>query len=72
MNDFKVLDWLVMILNLYAYYLIGNKNKNGFIIGLIGCILGFIVFMYSFNLPMIIMYVMFGILNLKSYIKWKK
>ena len=72
-NQFYYLDWLTMILNLYSYYLIGNKNKFGFILGFIGCIIGILLFsILSFSVPMIIMYLCFGYLNIKNYIKWKK
>ncbi len=72
MDNFYGLDWGVMLLNLYSYYLIGNKNKFGFILGVVGCILGLVMFtLISFSLPMTIMYVCFAILNLINYIKWK-
>lgn len=38
------MDWILMILNLYSYYLIGNKKSIGFILGLIACILGIMLF----------------------------
>lgn len=72
MKDVYYLDWLLMILNLYSYYLIGNKNKYGFLLGSVGCILGISLFIYIFNTPMIIMYVIFGVLNILNYIKWLK
>ena len=71
-NNFYYIDWLVMILNLYSYYLIGNRNKFGFILGLLGCLIGIVLFtFFSFSIPMIIMYVCFGVLNIKNYKKWK-
>ena len=65
----KYLDWIVMILNLYSYYLIGNKKKSGFLLGGIGCILGVVLFINSS--AMIIMYSCFGVLNVNNYRKWK-
>lgn len=65
------MDWLVMIFSLYSYYLIGNKNKYGFIVGLVGCLIG-IVFFFTTSMSMTIMYVAFSILNILGYIKWSK
>lgn len=66
------LDWFIMLLNLYAYYLLGKKNKFGFILGLIGSILGIFMFTYfTISVAMIIMYSVFSILNIKNYIEWK-
>lgn len=58
-----------MILNLYSYYLIGNKKSFGFILGLVACVIGIILFYEMAS--MVIMYISFAILNLKGYLKWK-
>lgn len=63
------MDWILMILNLYSYYLIGNKKSIGFILGLIACILGIMLF-YNM-ISMIIMYILFGLLNIKGFYQWK-
>lgn len=68
-NKFYGLDWVVMLLNLYSYYLLSNKNKLGFLLGSVGCIAGIILFIS--NIPLIIMYICFLILNIKGYIQWK-
>ena len=73
MNKFYGLDWVVMLLNLYSYYLIGNKKKFGFILGVIGCIAGLLMFiLMTVSIPMILMYICFGILNIINYKKWMK
>jgi len=67
----KYADWIVVALNIYSYYLIGNQNKIGFILGIIGCILGIVLFStILFSAPMIIMNGLFGVLNLINYVKW--
>jgi len=72
MNDFYGLDWLIMIMNLYSYYLIGIKNRYGFIIGGLGCLIGVIMFGFlSPNYPMLLMNSSFGYLNIINYRKWK-
>jgi len=73
MTTFYGLDWIVMLLNLYSYYLIGCKKKFGFILGIIGCIAGLLMFsLLTFSFPMLIMYISFSILNIINYLKWKK
>jgi len=60
-----------MFLSLYSYYLIGNKQKFGFVIGLIGSIIG-VVFFLNTSISLLIMYISFGILNIRGYFKWKQ
>ena len=66
-----IMDWILMGLNLYSYYLISNKKSIGFIVGLIGCIVGIIFFRIT-SVSMIIMYITFGILNIRGYILWNQ
>lgn len=71
-NKFYYLDWVVMIINLYAYYLVGCKKEFGFILAFIGALAGIIMFStLVFSIPMIIMYLSFATLNIINYIKWK-
>lgn len=64
------MDWILMILNLYAYYLISNKRIIGFILGAIGSILGIIIFWNMISI--VIMYLAFTILNIRGFLKWNK
>jgi hypothetical protein len=66
----EILNWSIMILNLVSYYLIGLKKRYAFILGLVGCVAAIVVF-YN-NLPLLLMYICFGILNIKNFIQWKK
>lgn len=73
MNKLYGLDWVLLIMNLYSYYLIGCKKNIGFLLGFIGSIIGLILFSFIItSIPMIIMYLSFAILNCINYIKWKK
>lgn len=73
MSNLYGLDWLLTVMNLYSYYLIGDKRKVGFVLGSIACVFAIIVFsLLAFNIPMLIMYLVFGILNIINFIKWKK
>lgn len=67
------IDWAIMILNLYSYYLIGCKKKIGFLLGIIGSIIGLLLFsLVIFSIPMIIMYLSFAVLNYINYKKWQQ
>lgn len=67
------IDWAIMILNLYSYYLIGCKKKIGFLLGIIGSIIGLLLFSLAiFSIPMIIMYLSFAVLNYINYKKWQQ
>ena len=73
MDKLYGLDYLLLVMNLYSYYLIGCKKKLGFLLGVIGSIIGLILFSFIIkSIPMIIMYLSFAILNFVNYIKWKK
>jgi len=67
------LDWLAMASSLLAVYLIGNKNRIGFISYILAnglwIYLG-IFRMQSFGISIGNMF--FLIMNLRGYLKWKK
>lgn len=70
--DNYYIDWVIAILNIYAYYLIGNKNKYGFILGLVGSIFSCVIFGFIFkSTPLLLMNLTFGCLNIINYIKWQ-
>ena len=72
MSNLYGIDWILTILNLYAYYLISCSKSSGFLLGLIGSILGIVLFAIIFSIPMIIMYASFAVLNWKGYLNWTK
>ena len=72
MENNYYLDWIVMALNLYSYYLIGCKKEFGFILAFIGALSGVLMFsVLVFSIPMIFMYSSFATLNIINYVKWK-
>mgnify|MGYP003588218345 FL=1 len=72
MDKLYGLDYLLLVMNLYSYYLIGCKKNLGFLLGIIGSVIGLILFSFVIkSIPMIIMYLSFAILNYANYIKWK-
>jgi hypothetical protein len=63
------LDWLAMASSLLAVYLIGNKNRIGFISYILANALWIylgVFKMQSFGISF------FLIMNLRGYLKWKK
>jgi len=71
MKDLYGIDWIVMALNLYSYYLIGCKKPKGFLLGFIGSVIGIVLFISMKSPALVIMYGAFGILNLINYVKWR-
>ena len=72
MDKLYGLDYLLLVMNLYSYYLIGCKKNIGFLLGIIGSVIGLILFSFVIkSIPMIIMYLSFAILNYANYTKWK-
>ena len=67
------LDWLAMALSLYAAYLLGNKQKIGFLIfavsNLLWIILG-LFFMSSYG--MAIGNIAFTVINVRGFNQWNK
>ncbi len=67
------LDWLAMASSLFAVYLIGNKNRIGFLSYVLANALWIylgVFKMQSFSIS--IGNIFFLIMNLRGYLKWKK
>lgn len=67
------LDWLAMAASLLAVYLMGNKNRIGFISYILANVLWIylgIFRMQSFGIS--IGNVFFLIMNVRGYLKWKE
>lgn len=67
------IDWLAMALSLYAAYLLGNKQKVGFIIFAISNVFWILLgvfFMSSYG--MAIGNFAFFLINLRGYMHWHK
>ncbi len=70
---YYALDWLAMASSLLAVYLIGNKNRIGFISYILANALWIylgVFKMQSFGIS--IGNIFFLIMNLRGYLKWKK
>jgi hypothetical protein len=76
MNSFLkyyTLDWLAMALSLLAVYLLGNKNKMGFIsFSIANTIWVFLGFFLMNSLGIAIGNIVFLIMNIRGFITWRK
>lgn len=64
---------IATICSLYDNYLVIKKNKFGFVIWLISNILWVLInFIGVLNISQVIMFVIYGILNVYGWIKWKQ
>ncbi|MDG2090794.1 MAG: nicotinamide mononucleotide transporter [Gammaproteobacteria bacterium] len=63
-------DWLAMILTLIAIWLVGNKNKNGFLVHIIGNVCWIIMALMTGSLAMILANAVFILVNSRALILW--
>lgn len=67
------LSILGMLFSLGGNLLIIKKKKSGWIAWIIGNILWIIVnFIGELNIPMVLMYLVYMIINIAGYIEWKR
>lgn len=70
---YYTLDWLAMGLSLFAVYLLGNKNKFGFISFILANFLWVILgFSLINSLGIAIGNLVFLIMNIRGYLSWNK
>lgn len=68
-----IISAIATICSLYGNYLVIKKNKFGFVIWLISNILWVLInFIGVLNISQVIMFVIYGILNVYGWIKWKQ
>mgnify|MGYP006391976443 FL=1 len=68
-----IVSAIATICSLYGNYLVIKKNKFGFVIWLISNILWILInFIGVLNISQVIMFVIYGILNVYGWIKWKQ
>lgn len=68
-----IISAIATICSLYGNYLVIKKNKFGFVIWLISNILWILInFIGVLNISQVIMFVIYGILNVYVWIKWKQ
>lgn len=63
-------DWIVMITVFVAMFLLGDKKRSGFIVGMISASFAFIFGIQVGSIANIIIGVVLFILYLRGYMKW--
>ena len=69
---FFYIDWIATICSLVAAYLIGNQQRNGFLLFMFGNLAWIIIGGLSKSLAIIVGNVLFLLLNLRGYQQWGK
>jgi hypothetical protein len=70
---YYTLDWLAMALSLLAVYLLGNKNKLGFIsFSIANTLWVFLGFFLMNSLSIAIGNSMFLVMNIRGFFSWNK
>ena len=67
-----ILDWVAGIFELSGGWLIGSKNKIGFILNLLGCLLWIYVAFSSKVYGLLIVVIPAIFVNIRNFIKWGK
>ena len=65
-------DWIAPVLTFTALYLLGEKNRWGFVVGMVGCLCWIMMGVLVNSIPQIIANIIFFIINLRGWIKWSK
>ena len=66
------IDWLAMFLTLIAIYMIGNKQRFGFIFMISANISWLIVGFLTQSIALLIANVVFASMNSRAFVKWSK
>ena len=64
------LDWIAMMFTFFAIYTLGNKNRNGFFIMMLGNASWIIVAIRVDSLAMVLANLVFFILNGRGFFRW--
>ena len=68
-----ILSIIATILSLGGNILIAIKKRSGWLVWILGNIVWILInFLSVMNVPMVLMYVVYFILNIIGYINWKK
>jgi len=70
MTQYFGLDWLAMSLTFAAIYLLGNKNRAGFVIMMIGNLCWSGIGLWAHSYAMIAANLGFFSMNVRAFLKW--
>ena len=68
-----MIDWIAGIFELFGLYIVGNKNKIGFILNMCAgiCWIAY-VYLSSSTYGLLVVVVPALIINVRNYVKWSK
>jgi hypothetical protein len=66
------IDIIAALITFTGIYLLGDKNRYGFIVTLIGNIIWLFFGVMTSSIGILIANIGFALLNVRGYIKWKK
>lgn len=64
-------DWLAMLASLAAMYLLGNKNRSGFVAFMIANFSWIVIGYWAESLAISLGNVAFFVMNLRGFIRWQ-
>jgi len=64
------LDWLAMSLTFWAIYLLGDRNRHGFIVMMIGNLFWAAIGLWAHSYAMVIANLGFFSMNVRGFIQW--
>ena len=70
--QFYGVDWLAMLLTFIAIWKIGNKEKSGFVLMIVGNVCWMVLGVQTSSLAMFLANLIFMLLNLRAIIKWNE
>jgi hypothetical protein len=65
-------DWAAMVLTLLAIYMLGDKQRLGFVVMMAGNVSWVVVGILAESLAMILANLVFGAMNVRGLIKWSR
>ncbi len=69
---YYAIDWMAMSATLFAVWMLGNKNKYGFVFFIISNILWMIVGVLTQSSAILVGNFIFLLINLRGFLKWLK
>ena len=70
MTHYLGLDWLAMCLTFAAIYLLGNKNRSGFIVMMCGNLYWASIGLWAHSIAMVLANLGFFAMNVRGFAKW--
>ncbi|GLR12393.1 hypothetical protein GCM10007907_11830 [Chitinimonas prasina] len=70
MSPFHGLDWLAMALTFTALYLVGNRQRNGFLLMMLGNLVWGVISVWMRSPAMLIANAGFLLMNARNYRSW--